>query len=104
MRTITDIRRSNLEIVLNKYCARSRTQLAMRLNMSPAQVSHLFTGFREIGHSVARRLEQACGLPVGWMDNDHEGDDGEQEILDIYRRLPDRDKSRAIGILKTLAD
>ena len=36
--------------------------------LSVAQVSHLLTGVREIGEAIARRIEEALKLEMGWMD------------------------------------
>lgn len=104
MRTITETRRANLDLLLRDHFAGSRAQLSLRLGMARTQVSQLFSKYRNIGDAVARRLEATCSLPVGWMDVEHPADADEEEVLDIFRSLrTSEDRQRAVNILKSLA-
>lgn len=41
------------------------------IGVSPAYVSHMFTGVKPMGHMHARGIEEKLKLPSGWMDVDH---------------------------------
>lgn len=53
-------------------------RFADRLTLSERYVSHLKNRRREIGNATARKLEVALSLPVGWMDQNHDRDQGGQ--------------------------
>lgn len=104
MRTVTETRRANLDLLLRDHFADSRAQMSIRLDMSRSQISQLFSKHRNVGDAIARRLETVCGLPVGWMDVDHAYDADETEVLTIFRQLRTADARRkAVSILKMLA-
>ena len=44
---------------------------AEKAEMSDRYLSHVRCGRKPIGHSIARRLEQAFAKPDGWMDRVH---------------------------------
>lgn len=48
--------------------------MARKLNRAQAQVSHIggSTRHKPIGHTLARDLESALGLPRGWLDSPQE--------------------------------
>lgn len=101
MRTIDEIRRANLKILLQDRFEGSPSQIAMRLEASQSQISQLFSGYRNIGDSIARRLEAACGLPSGWMDQDHATSAEEEEIIDIFRSIRSAEQRRkAVEMLR----
>lgn len=47
-------------------------EFAEEADMSPAHVSQIVRGFRNIGTTLARKLEKNLDLPTGWMDTLHE--------------------------------
>ena len=59
-------RRDNLKRLLADYP--TQRHFAEAVGLSVAQVSHLVTGVREMGEEIARRIEEALGLEMGWMD------------------------------------
>ena len=61
-------RRNNLKRLLADYP--TQRHFADAVGLSVAQVSHLLTGFREMGEEIARRIEEALKLEMGWMDRD----------------------------------
>lgn len=104
MRTVTETRRANLDVLLREHFAGSRAQMSIRLGISRSQISQLFSKYRNVGDAIARRLETVCGLPLGWMDVDHAQDADEAEVLDSFRQLRTADARRkAVNILKMLA-
>ena len=42
------------------------------LNVTPKQVSAIYWGESEIEDHMARKIENAFALPVGWLDSSHE--------------------------------
>lgn len=75
---IREIRRQNL-IALRKQFGSVR-EIADRVETDANYISQLLGGKGKyfMGHTMARRLEQACDKPDGWMDQHH----AEQEYLD----------------------
>lgn len=77
MKTISTIRRENLDALISK--AGSLTALAFSAKSSSVYLSQIKhqeldkkTGKpRQMGDNIARRLETASEKPVGWMDQDH---------------------------------
>ena len=53
--------------------AGSASELARMINSDPNYISQIVStkGERNVGHSLARRLEKACSKPHGWMDQPH---------------------------------
>jgi len=49
---------------------RSVDQLCQALDVTPARISHMKTGFKGIGGDYARKIESALGLPRYWLDGD----------------------------------
>ncbi|WP_434779244.1 S24 family peptidase [Neisseria sp. Ec49-e6-T10] len=72
MKTIADVRRQNLLILIDEYGTVQK--LASVLDKSPSQVSQNKTGFRDIGNTLAREIEVKTGKQNGWMDTDHSSD------------------------------
>lgn len=100
MLTVREIRKKNLEILLKQYFEGSKSQICARMEMSPAQVSQLFSGYRNVGDSIARRFEVVCGLPHGWMDTLNSD---ETALLELFRSLESQKRKQAIEIIRLLA-
>jgi len=51
------------------------TAMANRLDKTQGQISHLIGSnpIKNIGSRIAREVDNAFGLPEGWMDQDHTG-------------------------------
>lgn len=72
MRSIKEIRRHNLGLVLDLYCERNQTIAANRLGYStPSLVNRYITGAKAIGDGTARKIETTFALQEFWMDTDH---------------------------------
>lgn len=74
-------RRKNLEDLIQSESDGVKKAFAERTGLAPAHVSQMVNGTREVGEKVARRIEQAIGLPAGYMDVDHESETVIQENI-----------------------
>ena len=63
---IREIRRANLQYLVDKE--ETAADFARRVGVDPKQVSHILTGFRNMGHEIARRIEGALEMRQGQMD------------------------------------
>lgn len=76
MKTVGQLRRENLELLLREF--KTLDALAIKAGTSSVYLSQVrnqtkdaSTGKpREMGPSIARRLEAASGMPIGWMDRE----------------------------------
>ncbi|WP_141111157.1 hypothetical protein [Chromobacterium haemolyticum] len=73
---VEDVRLENLRaLVVERSTIAAVAQVS---DTSPAYLSHILNGVplpsgrpRGVGHTLARKLEQGCGKPTGWMDRPH---------------------------------
>lgn len=83
-------RRENFIVLLSAFRAEhadkpDRGMLKLfseKLDISDRYLSHVKCGRKEIGHANARKIEEACKLPAGWLDQTH----GELEPRDLHER------------------
>lgn len=72
---IATIRRRNLEIILREQFDGNKSKLASLLNIESSYLSRFFAenpkNRRNIGGSLARRIEKAAGKRQNWMDVTH---------------------------------
>ncbi len=59
-------RRENLLRLLNDYP--TQRDFSNATGLAVAQVSHILTGFREMGDGIARQIESALNLPLCRLD------------------------------------
>lgn len=106
-RTNAEIRRDNARRLAEEVG--QPADLARRLGMSDSQMGQLIgrNPVRNIGPRVARRMEEACGKPEGWLDVEHSvvepgslRDLQLQEATRILQGLSDAELSRALGWLQ----
>lgn len=64
-----DIRHKNFMHLIGDM---KQKDFAEKAEMSTAHVSQIVRGFRNIGNTLARKLEISLDLPPGWMDTLHE--------------------------------
>ena len=76
MTTSKEIRIQNLRLLIEEFG--TAEDVATRAQTPPNYISQILNGVpsstgtpRGVGDSVARRLEEGCGKPVGWMDVPH---------------------------------
>ncbi len=78
MRTIDEIRRTNLELAIQQFGGRA-VALANAAGLSAAYISQIRTKApdsksgkpKTLGDDAARKIEAAMEAPAGWMDADH---------------------------------
>jgi len=74
MRSAKEIRRLNFVDVVARLCDGSQTKAADVLGYStPSLVSRYASGAKDMGDGTARKVEEAFGLGLYWMDTDHAG-------------------------------
>lgn len=78
---IREIRRKNL-LHLTEQIG-SFEKLAKVVETSPSVFSQIKTGARNMGHTLARKIELKLRKPVGWMDAQHK-DNVAEEPLALY--------------------
>lgn len=79
---IKQIRHTNLLLILGRPDV-TQVKLADACETSPAVISQLKTKTRNIGDSLARRIEESQKLPYGWMDSPHNGSSYPEEASTI---------------------
>lgn len=72
MKTISETRLKNARILASKFS--SKAKFADFLDKTPAQIHHIIgkNPFRKIGDSLAREIEEKCGMQPGWLDKDND--------------------------------
>ena len=101
--TIAEIRRRNLQLLLDESEERTAVALAARCGTTSSYLSQIQTQFpdrydkpREIGTRLARKLEKGCNKPEGWMDTIHDDiDPNESELVNLFRDAMN-DEGRAL--------
>lgn len=96
MKPIGTIRRENLELLVRE--AKTLEVLATEVGSTPIYLSQIRnqavdskTGRpREMGTSMARRLEIARGKLEGWMDQDHTTESPQPDASNVYEITPRR--------------
>ena len=92
MRTSYEIRRENLKYLIQTKYNGVANQMAKDTGIAQMQISRVFLktkNRRKVGKVLARRIEVACGLELGWMDNIHAQGDaimGRLDLLDVQDR------------------
>lgn len=104
---IREIRRQNL-IALRRQEG-TFSGIAAKVDTDPNYLSQISSGDgkHNMGYRMARRLEKACGKPVGWMDVPHEDDEIEQDLSAIgriARRMNQTQRRRLIKLMESISD
>ena len=78
-RKISDIRDANFRFLLTKFADENPgpalgllRRISRTLGLDENLLSQLKIRKRTIGPKTARKLEEAFGMPVGWLDSEHE--------------------------------
>lgn len=109
VKTNAEIRRENARLLAHEVG--QPADLARRLGMSDSQMGQLIgrNPVRNIGPRMARRLEEACGKPEGWLDVEHSvvepgslRDLQLQEAAKLLHGMADAELSRALSWLQAL--
>lgn len=92
-------RRTNLLRLVEQFG--TTAEVARRARTPENYLTQIIGGYshpsgkpREIGNTVADRLEAGCDKPLGWLDQDHNTaqpdlSPSEQELLALWRRADD---------------
>lgn len=77
--TVTEARRANYLTLFKRFQEKNYQighgivkAFAAKVGVSDAYMSHIRCGRKEVGTKTARRMEEAFGLPEGWMDQAHD--------------------------------
>ena len=109
-KTIADIYLENLETLIAEVGTAAR--LAELAETSASYISQVRNQRRTPGGETARsfspdmcrRLEQAAGKPVGWMDQDHSEalSPGALEFARLYEKCPEQGRAALLRTVKNL--
>ena len=76
MATSKELRIQNLRLLVEEF--KTADAVAQRAATAPMYLSQILNGVpsstgkpRGVGDALARRLEQGCAKPIGWLDKDH---------------------------------
>jgi phage repressor protein C with HTH and peptisase S24 domain len=73
MKSIEDMRRENLAVVVERRCNGSQTAASARLGYErPTLLNHWLAGRKKMSTPSARKIEEVFGLPLNWMDTEHD--------------------------------
>ena len=117
MQTIDETRRQRLDMLIRKHGGIAPLNEVIGLARTDATLSqiknksvHSKTGTpRAMGDSLARRIETALNLPMGWMDtppsqSERNGvEDQRQKVEDLMRSMSDDQVAVALRLLDALA-
>lgn len=105
---IRAIRRENLEGLIASMAAGNMAAFADRIGASPAHLSQIRNGTREIGHRFARKIEMALGKGKGWMDLPQfrapEATQKQLEIAQIIENLAEEDQDLLLSMARQIND
>src|SRR5260221_498845 len=76
---IKEIRLLNLNLLIERHGGQA--ELAKALKMKPSIISNIVTGVKNMGRTIARRIDTELELGTGWMDQ-------------LQAEAPERDKIR----------
>ena len=106
---MNDVRRRNLRRLLNQYD--TQVEMAKVLGITPQALSGVLTGQKPFGEKVARSIEKALKLHLGWLDRnggDETGpgiaglDDAVIELARQVQELTPRDRTVVTKLVESL--
>lgn len=65
---MTKSRSLRLRQLINERFNSKQIDFSKKTNISTAQIGQWLGGYRVMGEKSARKIEIACGLPKGWLD------------------------------------
>ena len=71
MKSIHDVRRENLNDVIDREFNGVQSRLAERMVTQPNLINRWANGKKIIGDQSARKIEKAANKPTNWLDIDH---------------------------------
>ena len=110
--TVEEIRRINLRLLIQECDPPTGVALAAKCGTSASYLSQILIRFktksgksREVGTDLARKLEEGCKKPKGWMDavhRDGEVESSENEIVNVYLAMDEKMRSVLVQHAKML--
>ena len=115
MKTVSEIRRENLLLLLERHGSLANLNEKLDLPRTDATLSQIKNQSttsrgkpKMMGDTMARRIEGALSLPKGWMDNDQAPISYRQQRIDhaikAMEHMEDYQLDQAIKIIDTLAE
>ena len=74
MKTIKEIRKNNLLVLINDVAGGNQAQFARTVKIDPTMISNIKNPKlknRNMGDDLARKVEVALNKATGWMDKEH---------------------------------
>lgn len=118
--TVTEARMENFRVLFKKFRDDRATEpdkgmlkaFSDLVGVSDRYLSHIKNGRRAIGHSLARKIEEAFKLPEGWMDRLHADTEpkgtSERDFIEVmlalFRASPDSARRMMIEAVKARLD
>jgi hypothetical protein len=105
-RTIADIRKYNLELLINESGLR-KGKFADKIDTAPAYISQILSTKtkRDMGNELARKIELIVNKPYGWMDETHY-EDLEQKtadpLVEAIEKLSEADRLMIFRVVSSL--
>lgn len=93
MRTVKEIRRSNLQYIIDSRFQGVVNRLSTACQLHNTQVARVLASGksrRDMGDKMARLIEETVGLSPGWLDQEHAATDdlgAKIALLDTQSRL-----------------
>lgn len=115
MKTIAEIRRDNLLLLIAEHGSLAALNVKIGLTRTDATLSQIKNGSpdsktkvaKSMGEAVARRIENSLGLEVGWMDNSQIPHTYRTNrlaaALSVMEAMDEDQFTKAVQILDTLA-
>jgi hypothetical protein len=112
MKDIIEIRRDNLRFQFElfkqeRHYQRGVTQEFLDLLGWSKQLLSAYIGTNPrsgIGHEIARQVEERLGLPMNWMDNDHNVKRSDNQLVDeiatLARQLTEEERKNLVTLLQ----
>ena len=90
MSILHDIRRKNCLALIKRFD--THTEFASKVGLTRTQLSQMVGASHSvnIGHIIARRIEQRCDMPRFWLDTDHD--------------VPEATESNAVGVQEMMIE
>lgn len=99
---IADFRRKNLKRVIDERYGGVSSRFAKQYEMPAPNVSQLISGKRSFGNELARRIEEAEGLRIGWLDEEVPLTDQAIRFARMFMELSDIDQAKLVMRLEEL--
>lgn len=71
MKDISDIRRGNLQAIINAKTGGNRAAFASEVGRKPQQIGGMLNGSKSFGTKIAREIESLLGLELGALDDEN---------------------------------